>query len=391
MGDSIKIGSIAGVPVRLHITFLLIIPVFSYVIGSDISYTVRLLETFYATGTLDVSIMAEGYIPYLLGAAVTLCLFAAVFMHEMAHCLAAMRYGYKVNEVTLMLLGGISVIDDGGRSTPKSEFWTAISGPLASLAIGIAATAAAYALAHITSLSAESPVSDVILFYLFGYLGLLNVFLFLFNMIPAFPMDGGRILRGLLSLRLSRTRATKIASDIGKIFALIFVIAGIIELNFLLILIALFVYLGASQENAMTALSERIKAVKVTDAMDTRVPYVYDSDTLDDVASRLYSEKVLGCPVINDMGHVVGMISLNDIAGRSTEDNVCTLAGEVITGDIFGVTSDSTLYDAMVLMSDKNLSVVPVFEGTEIIGLVSSASVFSYSPEFAETLGHSSV
>ena len=385
MEDSIKIGSLAGVPVRLHITFLLIIPVFSYVIGSDITYTVGLLEAVYGTENLDISLLAAGMTPYLLGGAVTLCLFAAVFLHEMAHCLTAMRYGHKVNEVTLMLLGGISEIDDRGRSTPKSEFWTAISGPLASLFIGILSGAVAYALVGFTALSAESPLPDLILFYIFGYLGILNIFLFLFNMIPAFPMDGGRILRGLLSLKYSRTRATKTASDIGKVFAVIFAVAGIIWLNFLLILIALFVFLGATQENSMTVLSERIKAVKVTDVMNTDVAYVHDTDSLDDVASRLVSQKVTGCPVINDLGHVLGMISIHDIAGR-TDTSVMT-AGGVISGDIFGVTANATLYDAMLMMSDKEVSVLPVFEGTEIIGLVSSEMILRYSPEFTGTLG----
>ena len=385
MEDSIKIGSLAGVPVRLHITFLLIIPVFSYVIGSDITYTVGLLEAVYGTENLDISLLAAGMTPYLLGGAITLCLFAAVFLHEMAHCLTAMRYGHKVNEVTLMLLGGISEIDDRGRSTPKSEFWTAISGPLASLFIGILSGAVAYALVGFTALSAESPLPDLILFYIFGYLGILNIFLFLFNMIPAFPMDGGRILRGLLSLRYSRTRATKTASDIGKVFAVLFAVAGIIWLNFLLILIALFVFLGATQENSMTVLSERIKAVKVTDVMNTDVAYVHDTDSLDDVASRLVSQKVTGCPVINDLGHVLGMISIHDIAGR-TDTSVMT-AGGVISGDIFGVTANATLYDAMLMMSDKEVSVLPVFEGTEIIGLVSSEMILRYSPEFTGTPG----
>ncbi len=385
MEDSIKIGSLAGVPVRLHITFLLIIPVFSYVIGSDITYTVGLLEAVYGTENLDISLLAAGMTPYLLGGAVTLCLFAAVFLHEMAHCLTAMRYGHRVNEVTLMLLGGISEIDDRGRSTPKSEFWTAISGPLASLFIGILSGAVAYALVGFTALSAESPLPDLILFYIFGYLGILNIFLFLFNMIPAFPMDGGRILRGLLSLKYSRTRATKTASDIGKVFAVIFAVAGIIWLNFLLILIALFVFLGATQENSMTVLSERIKAVKVTDVMNTDVAYVHDTDSLDDVASRLVSQKVTGCPVINDLGHVLGMISIHDIAGR-TDTSVMT-AGGVISGDIFGVTANATLYDAMLMMSDKEVSVLPVFEGTEIIGLVSSEMILRYSPEFTGTPG----
>ena len=385
MEDSIKIGSLAGVPVRLHITFLLIIPVFSYVIGSDITYTVGLLEAVYGTENLDISLLAAGMTPYLLGGAVTLCLFAAVFLHEMAHCLTAMRYGHRVNEVTLMLLGGISEIDDRGRSTPKSEFWTAISGPLASLFIGILSGAVAYALVRFTALSAESPLPDLILFYIFGYLGILNIFLFLFNMIPAFPMDGGRILRGLLSLKYSRTRATKTASDIGKVFAVLFAVAGIIWLNFLLILIALFVFLGATQENSMTVLSERIKAVKVTDVMNTDVAYVHDTDSLDDVASRLVSQKVTGCPVINDLGHVIGMISIHDIAGRS--DTSVMTAGGVISGDIFGVTANATLYDAMLMMSDKEVSVLPVFEGTEIIGLVSSEMILRYSPEFTGTLG----
>ena len=135
----------------------------------------------------------------------------------------------------------------------------------------------------------------------------------------------------------------------------------------------------------MTVLSERIKAVKVTDVMNTDVAYVRDTDSLDDVASRLVSQKVTGCPVVNDLGHVIGMISIHDIAGRS--DTSVMTAGGVISGDIFGVTANATLYDAMLMMSDKEVSVLPVFEGTEIIGLVSSEMILRYSPEFTGTLG----
>ncbi|MBQ3684122.1 MAG: CBS domain-containing protein, partial [Methanomicrobium sp.] len=98
-------------------------------------------------------------------------------------------------------------------------------------------------------------------------------------------------------------------------------------------------------------------------------------------------ERVSGCPVINGMGHVIGMISQKEVAGVSATDAVTVTAGEVITGDIFGVTSDATLYDAMVMMSDKDVSALPVFEGTEIIGLVSSTSILRYSQEFGETTG----
>ena len=119
--------------------------------------------------------------------------------------------------------------------------------------------------------------------------------------------------------------------------------------------------------------------------MNARVAYVHDTDSLDDVASRLVSQKVTGCPVINDLGHVIGMISIHDIAGR-TDTSVMT-AGGVISGDIFGVTANATLYDAMLMMSDKEVSVLPVFEGTEIIGLVSSEMILRYSPEFTGTPG----
>ena len=137
----------------------------------------------------------------------------------------------------------------------------------------------------------------------------------------------------------------------------------------------------------MTELSERIKAIRVTDAMDGNVTYVRDSDLICDVAAKLSSERVSGCPVINDMGHVIGMISRKEVDGVSAADAVTVTAGEVITGDIFGVTSDATLYDAMVMMSDKDVSILPVFEGTEIIGLVSSTSVMRYSPEFGGITG----
>ncbi|MDD5420055.1 MAG: site-2 protease family protein, partial [Methanomicrobiaceae archaeon] len=212
MEASLQIGKIAGIPVRLHFTFLLVIPLFAWIIGSQIELTTELIAALFGL-PIDLTLITAGWMPYILGTVVALGLFFGVFIHEMAHSLLAKSKGIKINSITLLILGGISSMEET-IPDPKVELPMALAGPLTSLGVGLISVAFAYA----SALVPNEPLAGVLIF-VWGYLGVLNILLFGFNLLPAFPMDGGRVLRAWLAKRMPLHRARRIAADVGRAFA----------------------------------------------------------------------------------------------------------------------------------------------------------------------------
>jgi len=266
MDGSLKIGTFYGIPIQLHWTFLVIIPLFAWIIGSQILLTTDLIGDIFRV-SIDTSLIASGYTPYILGVIIALGLFGGVLIHELAHSILAKSKGIKINSITLLIFGGISSMEEE-TPDPRVELPMAAIGPLTSLAVGIVCIAAMYLVAGVAS--ANPPVAGIFVF-MFGYLGLLNVFLFGFNLLPAFPMDGGRVLRAFLARSMPLNKATRIAAGVGKIFAVLFAVFGIVLLNPILILIAFFIYIGASQESTAMKYNFLLKDVMVSDIMAVNV------------------------------------------------------------------------------------------------------------------------
>jgi len=263
MDGSLEIGRVFGIPVRLHFTFLLVIPLFAWIIGSQIGLTVDLIEGLFGI-PIDRTIITQEYIPYILGALVALSLFFCVFVHELAHSLIARAKGIKINSITLIIFGGVASMEET-LPDPKVELPMALAGPLTSLGLGILSFILVYV---VDAVVISAPVAGVLV-YGFGYLALLNVLLFGFNLLPAFPMDGGRVLRAWLAKRMPLHQATRIASDIGRGFAILFGIVGLLSFNFLLIIIAFFIYVGAGQESSMVTTNFLLQDVSVGEIMST--------------------------------------------------------------------------------------------------------------------------
>lgn len=373
MADSIQIGKISGIPIRLHFTFLLVIPLFAFIIGYQIEYTVVFLQNIFRISDIDTSLITSGYMPYSLGVIVTLSLFAGVLIHELSHSLVAKKRGLKVNSITLLILGGIASIDEGKSPDPKIELPMALAGPLASFAIGIISCILAY-LSY-----AYIPVSALsgLFFYIFGYLGFLNLLLFVFNLIPAFPMDGGRVLRALLARRLPIYQATRISADIGRAFAVIFGILGIIILSPILVIIAVFIYIGAGQEAEMTKFNELLRDVKIKEAMTSPAISVEPDQNVEEIVSLMYSTKHLGYPVM-ERGRLAGMVTLNDITSLPAIDRDAMLVKDVMSKDVITLPPDAMLSDAMKIMSLKNIGRIPVTEDGEVLGIVSRTDILRF-------------
>jgi len=195
MNGSLKIGSLYGIPILIHWT-LIIIPIFAWIIGSQIELTNDLLSSVYRV-PIDQTLITAGYMEFILGVVVALGLFAGVLVHEMAHSIVALRKGIQINSITLLIFGGISSMEES-MPDPVIELPMALVGPLTSLAVGLASSVFVY----ISHLLVSSPPLAGVLVFVFGYLGILNIFLFAFNLLPAFPMDGGRVLRAFLAKRM---------------------------------------------------------------------------------------------------------------------------------------------------------------------------------------------
>ncbi|MBN2733350.1 MAG: CBS domain-containing protein [Methanomicrobiaceae archaeon] len=373
MADSIQIGTISGIPIRLHFTFLLVIPLFAFIIGYQIEYTVTFLQNVFGISDVDTSLITAGYMPYSLGVIVTLSLFAGVLIHELSHSIVAKSKGLTVKSITLLILGGIASIDEGKSPDPRIELPMALAGPAASFIIGAVSCAAAYiSFSYVTNTAVAG-----LLFYVFGYLGFLNILLFLFNLIPAFPMDGGRVLRALLARKLPIYQATKISADIGRAFAVIFGILGVLILSPILIIIAVFVYLGAGQEAEMTKFNELLRDVRMREAMTSPVISAEPDMHIEDVISLMYSTKHLGYPVI-ERGRLAGMVTLNDITNLPPIDRDAMLVKDVMSKDVITLPPDAMLSDAMKIMSLQNIGRIPVAENGIVIGIVTRTDILRY-------------
>ena len=368
MNASLQIGNIAGIPVKLHWSFLLVIPLFAWIIGSQILLTTELIANLFGV-SIDKTLITAGFNPYILGSIVALGLFVGVFIHEMAHSLIAKAKGIEIHSITLLILGGVSQMEDT-MPDPKIEFPMALAGPMTSLGIGLVSVALAYAF----DIAIPDRAAAGVLVFTFGYLGLLNILLFGFNLIPAFPMDGGRVLRAWLARRMPLSRATRIAADVGKGFAVVFGIVGLIFFNPILIIIAFFIYIGASQEATALRYNILLQDLTVADAMGSPVTTVEPTTPLSRLVEMMYETKHLGFPVV-ERGALVGIIALADIHKISPHDREAMQVRDVMTRNPITLPPSAPLLDALRIITGKDIGRIPVIENGTLVGIVTRTDV----------------
>jgi Zn-dependent protease len=368
MDGSYRIGRIFGIPILIHYTFILVIPLFAWIIGSEIKNNIDAITSIFAV-PIDTTLVTSGLIPYLVGAIVALGLFAGVLVHELAHSIVARRKGIKINSITLMIFGGIASMDEGVPD-PKAELPMALVGPLTSLLVGLVLVAIMYAIPVFISTAASAGV----LIFIFGYLGLLNIILFAFNLLPAFPMDGGRVLRAWLAKRMPLHRATKIAADIGKGFAIVFGIIGLFFFNPFLILIALFIYIGASSESTAVKYSFLLQNVTVGDMMSSPVTTVAPTLPVSQVITMMYSSKHLGFPVV-DRDSLIGMVTLADVNRMQSIDREAMQVRDIMTRDPVTLPPNAPVMEALKIMSARNFGRIPVVQDGKILGIVTRTDI----------------
>ena len=363
MFKGFRVGSIAGIPIKLDITLLLILPVLAYIIANGMGeVTVALNQGF--GSDLDVDVLTEGLMPWVLGFAAAVGLFVCVLLHELGHAAVARYYGYEMESITLWLLGGVARPKEQ-PSRWNHEFWIAIGGPVVSVALGLGCFLA-FGIVDLDSLQ-----------FVLGYLALLNIVLAIFNMIPAFPLDGGRVLRALLGRSRPHAEATRLAVSIGKFFAFVLGLFGLLVFNPFLIAVAFFVYIAAAAEGRQTVLQAAFEGVCVGDVMtpQAEVQTVGPDRTLADVLDRMFRQRHTGYPVL-DRGRLVGIVTLDDIRDVDPEQRDSTRVLDVMSTDLEAVTTETEAMEAMQRLASGGVGrLVVTDDDGSLVGLVTRSDL----------------
>jgi Zn-dependent protease/CBS domain-containing protein len=365
-----RIGSAFGIPIQLDLTFLLVLPLFAWIIGSQVEPTVELLNVF--GGDLDAGVLTTGYLPWILGIGAAVGLFVGVVLHELGHSIVAMRFGYPIDSITLWLFGGIAQLDEMPEDW-KQEFFIALAGPLVSVLVGTAS------LVGFLLVPSGTTVTAAIAFVL-GYLALMNVALALFNMLPGFPMDGGRVLRALLARTNPYARATEIAAEVGKGFAILLAIFGLFPpFNPLLIGLAFFIYIGASGESRQTVMRAAFEGITVTDVMTDadRVTTVDAKTSVRDLIRTMFEERHTGYPVERN-GEIVGLVTLEDARAVKEVERDAYTVGDVMTAELIALSPDEDVMTALTELEGNNVGRLLVLdEDDEFVGLLTRTDIMT--------------
>lgn len=373
MFRSFRFGSVFGVPLRIDITFLLVLPLFAWVIGVQIEPLTDLINGFLAT-SIDPDPLTLGYRPWLIGLSAALGLFLGVLLHEIGHALVAIRFGYGIGSITLWIFGGLAQLTDQPEAW-RHELAIAITGPIVSVVIGI--------VAYLVLLAV--PASLPALSFLFGYLALMNVGLAIFNMLPAFPMDGGRVLRALLSRNRPFAQATQLAAEVGKLFALLMGLFGLFEFNIVLIGIAFFIYIAAASEAQQTVMRAAFEGVTVDDIMTREVHTVGPRLPVADLLERMFNERHTGYPVV-DGGRIVGVVTLSDAKGVEPVEREAFIVEDVMTMDVVTVTPETDAMGALMTMQRDGIGRLPVVDDRgDLVGIVSRTDLMTALNVIQET------
>jgi Zn-dependent protease/CBS domain-containing protein len=363
MDGSFRIGRLFGIPILIHFTFLLIIPLFAWIIASQIATTTDMVQQIFHV-TIDNSLITAGFMPYILGTIIALGLFAGVLVHELAHSLIARYSGIRINSITLLIFGGVASMDEG-LPDPVVELPMALIGPLTSLLLGLVCSGLVYVAPSI----AKDPAAAGVLIFVFGYLGLLNVILFAFNLLPAFPMDGGRVLRSLLALGLGYQKATRIAVGLGHVFALVFAYYGIIKANIILIAIAVFIYIAASNEELQANVRETLKKFRISDILPRDFTVLSADATLAKVLEIVFHSHQEDFPVV-ESGEMTGFVTRQDIMKGVHSRGTGSAVRDIMRARVPKVKGSDTLMKAQALMQEAGMRALPVVDKGKVKGVV---------------------
>lgn len=354
MKRALLLGKVAGIKVQVHWSFLLLILwiVFIGFVGS--------------TSTSGIA----------WNVFFVMVIFGCVVLHELGHALTAQRFGIQTRQITLLPIGGVASLDNIPEK-PREELLITLAGPVVNIVIAILL----YLVipfdffreldeAQIQEFFSEISARNF-LFLLFYA----NVVLAVFNFIPAFPMDGGRILRALLSMRMDRIRATQIAANLGQGVAVLFFFFGLLY-NPFLALIGVFVFFGAQGENILVQQMTLLRGYRAKDAMMTNITILNPEDTLDDVIDVVLSGAERDFVVVNSDGnHAVGIVYNQDLikAIKRREDQL--KVRDIMSRDFDSVAASDELTDIFRKVQTQKKSFFPVVDHGTLIGAIDLTNI----------------
>lgn len=350
---SFKIARIAGIDVYMHLTFLLLL--------AWIGYMYYAPRQSYEDAVWDIVFI--------------LTIFATVVLHELGHALAARRYGIETRDITLLPIGGVARLERMPRD-PWQELVVALAGPLVNVVI------AAGLLVGILASGGFSPPPEQITPENSLFIGtfaerllMVNVFLVVFNLIPAFPMDGGRVLRAFLAMNLDYAEATRVAAVIGQGIAFLFAMAGLLGGNFILLFIALFVWMGAAGEASVAQLQAAIEGIPVRRAMIEEFVTVRADAELREVANHVLRGFQPDYPVVDDAGRVVGILPQAELLAGLSTDGPSASVGQFMRTDFKTAAPGEMLDRALARLQEGECPVLPVLDGERLVGLLTAENV----------------
>lgn len=349
-----RIGQIAGIAVYVHATFLLLLAWVGF-------------SAYQRERSVAAVVLATAFI---------LAVFAIVVLHELGHALTARRYGIATRDITLLPIGGVARLERMPRE-PRQELLVALAGP----AVNVALAAVLYVLFVLTG--GTAPAADAVTLdasvlqrSVLGQLIAVNIWLALFNLIPAFPMDGGRVLRALLAMRnRDYARATETAARVGRFFALVFGLVGIFVIgNPFLVFIALFVWLGAAGEAAAVQTSSVLDGVALSEVMITDVRTLAPSDPLSRAMQLILAGFQQDFPVV-DRGAVVGILTRQDLVRGIAEHGPEGPVSVVMRSDFQVASPDEPVEEALGRLRTCACHAMPVVRGRELLGVLTTENV----------------
>jgi Zn-dependent protease len=341
-----EIGKLAGISVRIHWSFLLLPALVAW--------------SAWSTAGAGAAVSAVFFV---------LAIFGCVVLHELGHALAARSFGIGTQDITLLPIGGVARLQRMPRE-PLQELVIALAGPAVNVVIAGAILTGMW-----LGLNSLTPLlkSDVLTGSFLGRLFWANVGLVIFNMLPAFPMDGGRVLRSVLAMRLSYARATELAAGLGTVMAVLFGLFGLLS-NPMLILVALFVYLAARGELMMVRMQQQPRGLSAGDLMERYFQTVPADATAADLAPWLPRTTQRDFPVIADR-RLVGMLRDTDVLSAMASGQGQQLAGELMRRDVPTVLRDDEVLETYLKMQNGGIGSLPVADAGTLVGLLSQEQI----------------
>lgn len=368
MNWSYKIGRIMGIPIKLHVTFLIILLIFIYYFAI---LSLKVFGLVLGFASLETSFNMK----LLFSTAASILFFSTILLHELSHSYFARRSGINIQSITLFVFGGVAQMEEIPRD-PKLELKMAAAGPGLSLAIGVITYLLYFNLGPVVTDGIGMTTFNAVLITL-GIIAFYNLVLGIFNLIPAFPMDGGRVVRAFLALWLPYLEATRLAVSLGKTLAILMAFLGLF-VNPFLILIAFFVFYGATGEERETIISVSLEGIKVKDVMTQEQDLVVipPNWTLNQLVEVMFRTKHMGYPVQEKPEtSPLGVITFHDVQRVPKDQHERVRVKDVMTTNIISVTPETDAYRALQILAKNRIGRLLVIKDNRTRGIITMKDI----------------